>query len=535
VDQFARIRQARRDGLTIREIADQFGHSTKTVVKALAQPEPTPYARSSERLAPVFGPFRQVVDAILSADEAAPRKQRHTAAQIFRRLQAEHGYPGQYDQVRRYLKDRRLDRRETFIPLSHPPGHRAEADFGHIHVDFPEGRRLVPVLLVTWSYSNCPFALALPTERTEAILHGLAEAFAFFGAVPKELWWDNPRTVAITILQGRDRRLHPRYAALTSHYTFTPKFCLPAKATEKPKVEHRVFDLQRRWATPVPRVADLDALNAHLRQCCLDERERVSGDQTETVGVRFEQDRVAALPAPAQRFDACVLHSGQVDKYQTVRFDGNAYSVPRRWAFRPVTVKGYVAHIEVVAEGQVVARHTRCYAKGERLLDPLHYLVTLERKPAALDHAPVYRDWQLPPAFADLRRALEQKLGARSSTRHFIRVLQLLAQHPIERVEQAIRACCHRGVSDVAAIQSAVEQLAAHGPLPPVMTPVMPAITVPPPDLNRFNLLLSQTPNGDPADDATDCAAVARESEATETADHVDRVRKDGPRGGRQQ
>jgi transposase len=202
VNHYAQIRQARRDGLTIRAIADQFGHSTKTVVKALAQPEPPPFTRREPRAAPVFGTFQSVVDAIVASDATAPPKQRHTAAQIFRRLRAEYGYTGQYDQVRRYLKDRRLQQRETFMPLEHPPGYRAEADFGHIHVDFPDGRRQVPVLLVTWSYSNCPFAIAVPTERTEAILHGLAEAFAFFGVVPKELWWDNPTTVALTILRG---------------------------------------------------------------------------------------------------------------------------------------------------------------------------------------------------------------------------------------------------------------------------------------------------------------------------------------------
>ena len=149
---------------------------------------------------------------------------------------------------------------------------------------------------------------------------------------------------------------------------------MPAKATEKPRVEHRVFDLQRRWATPVAQVADLAALNAHLVRCCLAERERVSGAQTELVGVRFTHDVAAALPVPGERFDACVLYHGQVEKYQTVRFDGNAYSVPRRWAFRPVTVKGYVEHVAVVADGQVVARHARSYGKGERVLDSLHYL-----------------------------------------------------------------------------------------------------------------------------------------------------------------
>src|SRR5882672_12117167 len=87
-----------------------------------------------------------------------------------------------------------------------------------VHVDFPDGRRLVPVLLTTWAYSNCPFAIAVPTERTEAILHGLVEAFAFFGCVPRELWWDNPKTVVPHLLTGRERKLNDRYQALASHY-----------------------------------------------------------------------------------------------------------------------------------------------------------------------------------------------------------------------------------------------------------------------------------------------------------------------------
>lgn len=40
------------------------------------------------------------------------------------------------------------------------------------HVDFPDGRRLNPFLVTTWAYSNAPFVLALPFERTEAIPRG---------------------------------------------------------------------------------------------------------------------------------------------------------------------------------------------------------------------------------------------------------------------------------------------------------------------------------------------------------------------------
>jgi len=68
------------------------------------------------------------------------------------------------------------------------------------------------------------------------------------------------------------------------------------------------------------------------------------------------------------------------------------------------------------------------------ILDPIHYLVTLGRKPAALDHAPVFRDWNLPACFADFRVELERSHGALSGPCRFVRILQLLGEHPIRRV-----------------------------------------------------------------------------------------------------
>jgi hypothetical protein len=340
----------------------------------------------------------------------------------------------------------------------------------------------------------------LPTERTEAVLHGLCEAFHFFGAVPKELWWDNPTTVAIHIRRGRDRTLHPRYAALASHFLFAPKFCLPATPQEKPRVENRVKDLERMWATPVPQVNDLTELNQHLRRCCLQARERNCGTNHETVDVRFDRDRATALPVTSRPFEACIIAAGCVDKYQTVGFDGNRYSVPRRHAFRSATIKGFIDRVEIVADNRVIATHTRSYKRHERVLDPLHFLVILEAKPAALDHAPVYRDWQLPAAFAELRRHLEDHHGLRTGARHYIRVLQLLARFPLEIVEQAIRLSLARSDPTVAAITATAERLAVS--IRPA-TPNFDTVHVPTPDLNRFNRLLSHPGDNHDRDDPT--------------------------------
>ena len=106
-----------------------------------------------------------------------------------------------------------------------------------------------------------------------------------------------------------------------------------------------------------------------------------------------------------------------MDKYQTVAFDRNRYSVPRQFAFQTVTVKGYVDRVVIVAGGQVVATHPRFRSPAQMMLDPLHYLATLGRKPGALDHAPVFRDWKLPACFAAFRAGLEEQHGALAGAR----------------------------------------------------------------------------------------------------------------------
>jgi transposase len=447
---------------------------------------------------------------MLAEDENAPPKQRHTAMQVFRRLQQEHGYRGCYSQVRRHIfKNRRRDR-ETFVPLAHLPGERLEADFGHVYVDFPDGRRLVPFLVTTWAYSNYPFVLALPFERTEAILAGMVAAFEFFGCVPKEVWWDNPKTVATLILQGRERHVHTRYAALASHYVFEPRFCMPARGNEKPDVENTVRAVQRRFATPVPRVKDLNELNAYFRQRCEAERQRTvqSLFGPFQIGTRFAEERAAAAALPKHPFDPCVIRPAvPVDKYQTVAFDRNRYSVPRAFAFQMVTVKAYVERIAIVAGGQQVASHERCMDRDTLVLDPIHYLSILERKPGALDHSPVYRDWRLPACFAAFRAELEQLHGRLAGARRFVRVLQLLGEHSMDRVREAIEVCRREHLTSAEAViqhtrtRAAIEARTSREAAPLPDETAAPRVHVPLPDLTCFNRLLSEAANADHARD----------------------------------
>jgi hypothetical protein len=128
------------------------------------------------------------------------------------------------------------------------------------------------------------------------------------------------------------------------------------------------------------------------------------------------------------------------------------------------------------------------------ILDPLHFLAALDRKPGALDHAPVFRDWKLPACFGRFRGELEGFHGAMSGARRFVQVLQLLGEHPMSRVTQAIEACRRDQLHSAEAVIQRTRSLAAmesakrHTEVD-TETPT-PRVNVPLPDLSRFDQFL---------------------------------------------
>ena len=131
------------------------------------------------------------------------------------------------------------------------------------------------------------------------------------------------------------------------------------------------------------------------------------------------------------------------------------------------------------------------------VLDPLHYLATLGRKPGAIDHAPVFRDWALPACFAAFRAGLEQQHGTGIGARQFAKVLQLLGEHPLTRLTDAIEACHREHLDSAEAVirrtraLAAIEAATRPGSRTPSESSTPTQVDVPLPDLRRFNQLLS--------------------------------------------
>lgn len=481
------------EGNSRREAARVFGLSRDTIGKMCRFSVPPGYVRSKPPEKPKLGALIPVIDAILEADKTAPPKQRHTAKRIFERLRDEHGFSGGYTVVKDHVRLARTRNRETFVPLSHLPGH-AQVDFGE-SVGVIGGMRMkLHVFCFDLPHSDACFVKAYPAETTEAFLDGHVSAFAFFGGVPLSILYDNLK-IAVARILGDGKRTRTRsFTELLSHYLFDDRFGRPGKGNDKGKVEALVKYTRANFLTPMPHAASFAALNATLEQRCRDRQTEHAGRHAETIAVRLHADTTVFRDLPAVPFEPCEKRASKVSSTALVRYRSNDYSVPTAFGFRDVLVKGFVDEVVIVCSAEVVARHPRLYGRGEFAFDPRHYLALIERKPGALDQAAPLQGWTLPESLQHLRRLLEARMGRRGK-REFIQVLRLMEAFPQTAVAAAATDAIRLGAISFDAVKQLVLAGLEQRPVRLDLTayPYLPAPTVRTTAAADYAVLLSRT------------------------------------------
>lgn len=446
------------DGRSQRETAEELGHSRKTVAKALAHPVPPGYRMKSPRACPVMDRHRAVIEAWLEADKTAPVKQRHTAQRVYERLVDEHKFAGDEGTVRRFVaKLKGQEPQEVFMPLLFEAGEEGQVDWGEGKVIENGVQRTVQLFCMRLSFSKASFVWPYERATLEAFLDGHVRAFEFFGGVPRRLAYDNLKSAVIRVGRGRDRELNARFVQLRSWYLFDTRFCNVESGNEKGDVENQVKRSQRTYLTPMPTVTSIAGdLAEKLLEDCRRDLQKVDDRQPLSRGALLEQERGQFLPLPTAAFPACREEATHVSKQLLVRFDGNDYSVPTEHAHRPCVVRGFVDRVQIEVNHEPVAVHPRSYGHGQFVLEPLHYLKLLERKPGSLDNARPFKPEHLEsgwgPELVAMRKELEYRQGGGAGTKQFIEILQLALNHPMEALKGAVGMCVQRRAYSVAAV-----------------------------------------------------------------------------------
>lgn len=461
VELYEKIRREYEEGVgTISGVAKKLGIHRRMVREAIQKAIPPARKKMQRTSTRLVGEVVLFIHQVLTADQQAPRKQRHTAERVYQRLCEEMPeQPVSARSVRRAVQDwkqqRKLERSETFISQQYEAAHEAQVDWYEASAELSGELIELQVFCLRSMYSGAAFHRAYPRPTQLAFLDGMARAFEVFGGVFAVLRFDNLKSAVKRILQGKRREESTRFVAFRSHYLFEAEFCAPARGNEKGGVEQEVGRFRRRWWTPVPRFANLDELNEYLLRCCQSDHERLIEGRTERVGLAFSQEQPLLKNRPAEEFDLNEKLVCTVDSHGCVSAKYNRYSTPMRPGTR-AEVCVDAAHVAVFSSGQLVARHERSYSKRQEVLNLEHYLGVLEQKPGALAHSKAlaqYRQAGLwPESFDRLWAKLKERQGASVGTREMIRLLQLIPLHGLQPLRHAVETALACGAGDVASV-----------------------------------------------------------------------------------
>ena len=297
---------------------------------------------------------------------------------------------------------------------------------------------------MTLPHSDACFVVAYPAATVEAWLDGHNKAFAFFGGVPRSILYENDKCWVSRILPDGRRQRTRSFSELQSHYLFEDRYGRPGKGNDKGNVEGVVGYARRNFMTPLPCFANWEAFNAYLEEQCRKRQGEVLRGHAKTIGERLEQDLETLTALPPIPFDACDKVATQVTSLSLMRYRSNDYSVPVACGHQDVWVRGHVHQVVIGCGAEIIARHRRSYDREDLVFDPIHYLPLLAQKIGALGQAAPLVGWDLPGAFATLRRLLEARMG-KAGTREYVQVLRLLETFDLTELHGAVRDALRLG------------------------------------------------------------------------------------------
>ena len=485
---------------TVLGVARRLGVHRRMVRQALANAQP-PERQQAERERPVIAPLVPFIDAILEADRKAPRKQRHTAHRIWRRIWTEMPERKVAEvTIRQYVRERKQElgwsTRTTCVPQSYEPGQEGQVDWYEAWAELAGEPTVLQVFSMRSMAGGGAFHRAYYRATQQAFLDAHEHAFSYFQGVFRTLRYDNLKSAVKKILRGHRREETARFIAFRSHWRFQSEFCTPEEPHEKGGIENEAGYFRRNHWVPMPKARDLAELNAQLLAACREDEQRQIAGHTQPVGAAMIEERAHLLPLTEPGFELMEVCFPRVDGLGCVRVRTNLYSVPAKPG-RTVEVRLYPSNVEIRDEGRCIARHERCYGRQQQVLDLEHYLDVLERKPGALIGSKPLLAWRARGLWLQnydrLLDALISRHGKQSGTRQMIQVLSLIKLHGHQRVQAAVEQALSLGCSDAAAIRHLVQAVdLAHARSAMIELGALSRFEAPLPVITDYDRLLGQ-------------------------------------------
>jgi transposase len=336
-------------------------------------------------------------------EDYLPKDRPPNVQELWAFLVDQHQYSGSYKSVRKFVRERfPAPKRRPFRRIETPPGAQTQSDWMEEWIDIgddpscprtaDDGRTKLYGFVMMLSHSR-KTAVVWSRSMKQLAWHRVHnEALKRFGGVAAVNRIDNLKT-GVSRGAGPWGEINASYQSYARTMGFHVDPHEPRQPQQKGKVERRVSATRQLNLTQ--RFDSLSQLQQYTDQrLAADACTRICPVIGKTVAETWADERQLLRPLPAtlpEPFD--LVKTCQVHKDCTLRFEGRTYSVPFRYAYQSLEVRGCSGFLQFVDRqtGVIVKEYPRgtqerllidqaCYEGESDVLDAPRRLGKMARK-----------------------------------------------------------------------------------------------------------------------------------------------------------
>jgi hypothetical protein len=293
------------------------------------------------------------------------------------------GYSIGYTTISEYIRTRSSQLREAYIKQGYGEGSVCEFDWGEVKIKLGGKYRRYYLAVFTSAYSNYRYALLFQHQDSLAFKEAHINFFDHTRGVYHQVVYDNMR-VAIAKFVGKTEKVPTEgLLQLSRWYQYQWRFCNAAKGNEKGHVERSVEYIRRKVFAFKEDFESFREAHDYLQLRLLELNARPGSTGPESPSTRLETERKGLYAYPG-RMECFTAENHRVDKYATVSYGTNRYSVPDHLVGTMVFIKIYSEWLKIYDGKGIACEHKRLYDRFSWQIDLNHYLYTLHRKPGAM-------------------------------------------------------------------------------------------------------------------------------------------------------
>lgn len=339
------------------KIAKQYNCDPRTVKKYFNERDANPTVRKPRVIVKVTDGFEELIENKYLIDGAP-------AIAIYDLLKKKYNYKGSYTTIKFFthnLKEKKIN--EVTVRFETNPGLQCQIDWKeNMTLYDKEGREyVINIFLSILGYSRLKY-IELTLDKTQPTLFRcLTNAFRYFGGTPKELLFDNMKTVVDhSRTQFNKPVYNEKFYAFAKDAGFIPRSCLAYKPRTKGKVEvvAKIMDRLKAYNNEFSNINELNKIVEELRDSINNE---IQATTKEKPIDRFQKEKEYLNPEP--NYDILEAYftsrpmTRTVPKDSLITFQNKRYSVPPKYIGKQVTIEAKDNLLHIYYNGIFVCSH----------------------------------------------------------------------------------------------------------------------------------------------------------------------------------